>query len=354
MKLDFNQWKEFNYIDIFDICKGFYNKKPEHTTEGKIPFLGATEKNNGVTEYYSLEDIKNGSKTGDENNAPLEEKIFAGNALCVTNNGSVGFAFYQNDQFTCSHDVNSLYIKNGKFNEFTALFVATVIKHDRYRWAYGRKWRPERMVKSKIYLPADKKGNPDWIYMESYIKSLKHKHIKSTITCSSLDLNQESWQEFHVGEILDVYNGKGITQEEIEYNPGELVAVQSGEENNGCMGKISESYCKEKGYTYTNKPCLTVARSGSAGYVSYQNHGCVVGDSAKILLLKEEENADPYVYLFIKTILMANKYKYTYGRKVTEKKYKNEIICLPVTKKQTPDYDYMRLYIKSMPYSDKL
>ncbi len=37
------------------------------------------------------------------------------------------------------------------------------------------------------------------------------------------------------------------------------------------------------GYTYTEKPCLTVARSGSAGFVSFQINGCAVGDSANIL-----------------------------------------------------------------------
>ena len=30
-------------------------------------------------------------------------------------------------------------------------------------------------------------------------------------------------------------NGKGITKEEIELNKGKLVAVQSGEENNGVI-----------------------------------------------------------------------------------------------------------------------
>ena len=354
MRIDFSRWKEFNYVDIFEIRKGFYNKKPEHTSIGRIPFLGATEKNNGVTEYYSLEDIENGSKTGDNNNAPLDEKIFPPNALCVTNNGSVGFAFFQKEQFTCSHDVNPLYLKNGEFNEYTALFVATVIKHDRYRWAYGRKWRPERMVKSKILLPATEDGTPDWFYMESYIKSLRCKHIQTTVNHNTVQLDTSKWKEFKVGDIFDVFNGKGITQEEIDYNPGNLIAVQSGEENNGCMGKISEDYCKEKTYTYTNKTCLTVARSGSAGYVSFQIHGCVVGDSAKILLLKNEKVANRYVYLFLKTVLMANKYKYTYGRKVTEDKYKEEIIKLPADKKNEPDWAYMEQYIRSLPYSDKI
>ena len=177
-KIDTSNWKEFVYSKIFDVKKGFYNKKPEHTSLGKIPFLGATERCNGVTEYYSIEDIEAASKTGDDNNVGIEEKIFAGNALCVTNNGSVGCAFFQPIEFTCSHDVNPLYILNGTFDMYVALFVSTVIEMDKYRWAYGRKWRPERMVKSTILLPAkleDGEYTPDWEYMREYVKSLPYK-----------------------------------------------------------------------------------------------------------------------------------------------------------------------------------
>ena len=178
-KVDTSNWKEFVYSKIFDVKKGFYNKRPEHTIPGKVPFLGATERCNGVTEYYSIEDIEAASKTGNNNNVGIEEKIFGGNALCVTNNGSVGCAFFQPIEFTCSHDVNPLYILNGVFDMYSAMFVATVIEMDKYRWDYGRKWRPERMVKSKILLPAKLKDNeyvPDWEYMREYIKSLPYKN----------------------------------------------------------------------------------------------------------------------------------------------------------------------------------
>ena len=101
-------------------------------------------------------------------------------------------------------------------------------------------------------------------------------------------------------------------------------------------------------YTYTEEPCLTVARTGSAGYVAFQPFGCVVGDSAKILLLKNNKAKSTLVYLFLKTILMANQYKYTYGRKVTESKYMSEIIMLPTTSEGNPDWEYMEQYIKNL------
>lgn len=170
--LDTSTWVDFNYTDIFVIKKGYYNKKPEHTISGNIPFLGATDSNNGYTEVYSMEDIcmynRDGSTKPDDSN----KKLFAGNCIAVTNNGSVGHAFYQKDMFTCSHDVNPLYLKNHELNVYIAMFLITVIERDRYRWNYGRKWRPVRMNRSTIKLPVNSKGTPDYEYMESYIKSL--------------------------------------------------------------------------------------------------------------------------------------------------------------------------------------
>lgn len=163
-----------------------------------------------------------------------------------------------------------------------------------------------------------------------------------------MKLEIEKWQSFLVSDIFYLYNGRGITKEEIENNPGDFAAVQSGADNNGCIGKIDKEYCVEMGYVFVEEPCLTVARTGTAGFVAYQPFGCVVGDSAKILLLKNKEKRNTQIYLFLRTVLLANQYKYTYGRKVTEEKYLSEIIRLPVVDEQTPDWDFMEQYIQSL------
>lgn len=68
MKINTEDWKLFEYPKIFRIEKGFYNKKPESSGEGEIPFLGATDKNNGVTGYFTLDEVESTSKTGKEPN----------------------------------------------------------------------------------------------------------------------------------------------------------------------------------------------------------------------------------------------------------------------------------------------
>ena len=160
-----------------------------------------------------------------------------------------------------------------------------------------------------------------------------------------MKVDMTNWVNFTVADLFEIINGKGITTEEIENNPGNFEAVQSGEGNNGVMGCISKSYCRNKGYSYCEEACLTVARSGTSGYVSFHENGCVVGDSAKILLLREQKAKSTKVYLFLQTLLSANRFKYTYGRKVTEDLYSKTIIKLPITADGKPDWQWMESYV---------
>lgn len=163
-----------------------------------------------------------------------------------------------------------------------------------------------------------------------------------------MNLNVKEWKEYKVIDIFYPFiNGKGITDREIRDNPGKLVAVQSSSVNNACMGLIDEHYCREMKYKIIKQPCLIVARSGSSGFVSFQERGCVVGDSAKALIARYDD-VNKYHYLFLRTILMANMYKFTYGRKVKALQYMELKIALPTNSDEHPDWDFMERYIRSL------
>ncbi len=191
--LNIDQWEEFAFDDIFILKGGFYNKKPEHSIEGSFPFLGSTENNNGVTEFYSVDDIRAWDKVGNADDT-LEKKIYKGNCIAVTVNGSVCNAFYQSEDFTCSHDITAFYLKEHTLNPYLALFLCTVIMQDKYRWSYGRKPHDvKKFAKSIFKLPIlrddtskpviddsktfSKKGYiPDWEFMQNYIKNSPYGH----------------------------------------------------------------------------------------------------------------------------------------------------------------------------------
>jgi hypothetical protein len=121
---------------------------------GSTPFIGAIDSNNGLVCKIS------------------HQPLHAANTITVNYNGNgVAEAFYQSAPFRCSDDVNVLYPKF----DLTApigLFIAAIIRREKYRFSYGRKWHLKRMEQASISLPANSDGAPDWLFMESFINTL--------------------------------------------------------------------------------------------------------------------------------------------------------------------------------------
>lgn len=151
------KWKDFHYSDVFNIERGYYNKRPEKA--GNINFVSASMFNNGVTDKVARDVI---------------EKMYTGNCVAVVNNGHAAEAFYQKNDFTCSHDVNILRIKDREMTPHLAMFLIPIIRKEKYRFNYGRKWRFKRMERSIIKLPITESGTPDWQFMEAFIKGLPY------------------------------------------------------------------------------------------------------------------------------------------------------------------------------------
>ena len=369
MNLENKRWEIFCFSDIFIIKNGFYNKKPEGSGKGTIPFLGAVDNNNGVTEYYTLEEIAFASKTGEPPNASIEKKIFHANAVCVTNNGSVGYAYFQGKKFTCSHDVNVLYQKDGEFNEYTGLFIATVIMHDRYRWDYGRKWRPKRMVTSVLKLPImqDENDNPiidekkkyskegyipDWNWMEKYIKSIHYKHITSSINSFHTNFDVENWKEFKLTELFKICRGNGLSKVVLNEKKNGINFVSRQSYNNGvnaCVEELENIQPFAKG-------CITVPLGGEYLGTSFVQLKPFYTGAHIAILSPIIKDMSLYSKLFICTLIrFESKIKYcAFGRELDTHIDREFSINLPVTNTGEPDWEYMENYIKSLPYGDRI
>ena len=103
------EWKEFRICDIFIIKAGKRLTKSDMTS-GNKPFIGATDNNNGITEFVS--------------NTNVSEDC---NVLGVNYNGSVVENFYH--PYTCifSDDVKRFQTKQVQGNKYIYLFMKTVI-----------------------------------------------------------------------------------------------------------------------------------------------------------------------------------------------------------------------------------
>jgi hypothetical protein len=154
--LSINTWGVFKYKELFFIERGRGPRKKDLNGQGAYPFVSASEFNNGITDYS---DLKPFHKDG---------------VITVARNGnSVASAFYQDVAFHSTEDVH-VFTPKFEMTRYAALFICTLIRQERYRYSYGRKWGIARMNETDIRLPVKADRTPDVDFMEQYIKSLPY------------------------------------------------------------------------------------------------------------------------------------------------------------------------------------
>lgn len=339
------KWKEFKYETLFTIERG-KGPRINNITTGSTPFITATETNNGLTTYVDF------------------PAVHKGNCITVNRNGSIAQAFYQTNDFCSTEDVHIFYLKPFILNKNIALFLITLIKKEKYRFGYGRKWGIERMKKSTIKLPTDSNGNPDWEYMENYIKELWEAKIpnlnefRKSKNKVKIELKPIlEWKEFEIKDIFNLKNSKPYHLDKLETELEELDShlkiikvnyVTRTRENNGILKKFKVP----ETFSINNGNVISITAEGV--YAFYQAKKFITGNKVYILSPKSFV-LTPYIGAFIISILNFKILdKYSYSRARIGSKILNEKIKLPVDSNENPDWEYMENYIKSLPYSNKI
>ena len=154
LTINVSSWKSFGLFTLFTIEGS--TTTPEMDLEeygnGPYPYVTTQASNNGVEGFYNHYTEDGGVLTVDS--------------------AVLGYCSYQSYNFSASDHVEKL-IPKFKMNKYIAMFLVTVINQEQYRYNYGRKCSQDRMEKGSIKLPP-KDGNPDWGFMENYIKSLSY------------------------------------------------------------------------------------------------------------------------------------------------------------------------------------
>lgn len=160
-------WGEFFLGDVFSIdtkpSKGL-NHLIKADRKG-IPYVGATNRNNGVLDFV-------------EKDSKLQ---YEGNCIAFIRNGegSMGYSIYKRESFIATQDISVGYNEN--LNEYSAKFITTIADRVRGKYTFGYKRNQARLKKEILTLPIDKDRNPNWTYMESFIKNIEQKQIKNIL-----------------------------------------------------------------------------------------------------------------------------------------------------------------------------
>jgi hypothetical protein len=147
------EWGTWTLGELFDIKRGRY-----------VP---AVQKKPGLTLVVSSSSVRNGA----QGRIALAAEHAAG-SITVARNGSVGQAFYQNEPFFATDDAHVFTYRDGPLDPELGHFLCTVIRLEKFRYSYGRKWSLEKMRSTVIHLPSTPDGRPDADTMRNYIRGL--------------------------------------------------------------------------------------------------------------------------------------------------------------------------------------
>ncbi len=160
--LEMEKWKYFNLEEIFTSIESTNGTTTNELVYGnEIPYIAAKKNINGLEIMCS----KNGN----------EQFISKGNCIVFIQlgAGSAGYTTYQEKDFIGMNGKTSCGYNN-QINKYNGLFLVTILDQERPKYSFGRSWTGDRLTSTKVKLPVDKNGNPDWQFMESYIKSLPY------------------------------------------------------------------------------------------------------------------------------------------------------------------------------------
>lgn len=353
--LDTSQWKFFDLIGdngIFRIESCKCSNAGELLEDGTdIEYIGAKKDNNGVMNLVKYN----------------ESLVTKGNCIIFIcdGQGSVGYANYIDHDFIGSTTLSAGY--NSHLNEKNGLFIVTVLDLERYRYSFGRKYKPN-LPKAKIKLPSTPTGEPDWAYMEKYIDSLSFHPITTSIhKGNSALLDTKEWKKFYLHKLFIAGMGNGIdailtTSDDPKYN-----YVSRDSNGNGVVGFIDEI----EGENPFPAGSMSLALGGSfLGSCFIQKKPFYTAQN--VAVLQEKVSLTNHTKLFIATLIRNEcKIKYqAFGRELNAHFRKDFTIKLPVKSDTNgtvydethefsdegyiPDWGWMDRYMKSLPYSDKI
>ena len=332
LKLTDVEWGEFKVKDIFEVT----NSKPYHKnnlkiTKKGIPYITRTSFNNGLEEIVENINVhknpKNTISLGAEN----------------------ADFFYQSVEYITG---NKMYIiQNDNISKNVGIFLVQSFRNSikDCGFGYGKGLTGTRFKERIVMLPMDSQGQPNWQFMEDYIKQEQKQQVQKIIDYYErklvelagdvVGLDKVDWKTFRFTEVFqDIQRGKRLTK--ANQTDGPKPYISSTSENNGVDAFIGNETGVRK-----FEDVLTLANSGSVGSTFYQQFEFVASDHVTAL---KSENADKYAYLFLSTVVKRLEEKYSFNREINDTRIKREKVILPADENGNPNFQYMSDFVKKL------
>lgn len=336
-KIDINEWKEFKIGDLFDIhpTKAYkMNNSSLLAEDGINPVVVNSCYNNGIGGYTNYDCTE------------------AGNMITFSDTTSADSIFYQKDNFVGYPHVQGMYPigeYKDKWSEYTYLFFVTLFREKaiNLNYDYVNKFTRESAKEIMIKLPVDNKDNPDWNYMERYMKNIEEQSresIRELNNCSeeTNKIDIAEWGEFHLYDIFDIDSGSKMDKIAMKFDNPTINFVGRSGVNNGVTAVVDEV----KDYVPYKAGNLTLALGGA--YLG----SCFVQEkdfytSQNVVVLSPKEDISFYAKEFICAVIFkeGNTHYKAFIDELNRHIKTDFIIKLPVDSQGKPNYEYMDKYM---------
>ena len=320
--IDTSSWKEFRVGELFSCETTLGIPSKNDLADGNINYITRSAIDNGFSGTCGNEDHKN-----------------KGNCITI---GAEGFvAFWQSDDFVAGNKVYAL--RHPNMNEINGLFVCSALNalSDRYSFADARVL--DKIKVEIIKLPATSDGQPDWDYMESYMKAVMEESEKSLENLRKADdtkhlIDVSGWGEMCIGDYFEVEYGTFRPKDKLGF--GKYNYVTTSGFNNGITDKIDVA--DHQG------GCITVASDGALmGSAFYQEEPFSTSNIVSTLTPFDKTPLNKYNAQFICALIFSKRSEFGWlGFKFSVDRVRSLVVKVPITSVGEPDWQYMEDYMR--------
>lgn len=352
-------YKDFYMSQIFDFSetKAKINANTISNFNGEYPYVTRSEKNNGIQGYITY------------------PKKYLNDANTISLGMDTATFFYQKDPYFTGDKIKILSLINKEVNLKTVHpYLLTSIKKAFSSFGWGTNSYDSDTLKSviiKLPVKSDNDLEPDWKYMEDYVKNItpnyldviknqgkiqinkiqnKQSGIAKLLNITECELSREeinlvnqfphkNWKEIPVKKIFDVIE-RGKRLIEAQRLSGTLPFVTAGVNNQGISSYISNPEVK-----VFPANSLTIDMFGKVFYRDF-NYGA---DDHVAVLAKADNSLSKETLLFIAPIIeKAIRGQFDYSQNFYASDVYDIVIKLPHLYDKIPDYRYMEDFSKIM------
>ena len=297
-----------------------------------------------------------------------EAKVFDSNTITIDFWGNAYYRDFKykmathNHVFSLSGDV----IKNRNIG----LYLVSTMSYMRKLFSYNNMGTWTKIKEQYIHLPVTKKGNIDFVYMESRIREMEESRIREmeaylkVAGFEDCELSEEEnnalnrmnmgivqFKTFYVTDdkkkkrtngVFNVKNSHNILQSSIVAGSGNIPYVTAGEGNNSILAYISYDMEQiEKGNA--------IMIGGKTMVITYQENNFFSNDSHNLVLYAKDDNLrHELIQLFMVASLNKSlKPIYSWGDTISKAKILRDKFELPITPSGEIDYKFMETYIRA-------